>query len=94
MSNQWPEFDELPKTKTIRSILLEEGSGISERTNHGIQFLVESEASGKGGFVHRCLLNVPKVGYRYPLLRSRPTQPRLPCHSGSGHLAPRSRRWR
>ena len=35
----------------------------------GSNFSVESEASGKGGFVHRCLLNVPKVGYRYPLLR-------------------------
>lgn len=69
MSNQWPEFDKLPKTQTVRSVLLEEGTGVSERTNGEIRFLVESEASGKGSFVHRCFLFVPKVGYRYPLLR-------------------------
>ena len=68
MSNQWPEFDK-PKTKTVRSVLLEEGGGVSERTNGEIRFLVESEASGTGGVLHRCFLSVPKVNYRYPLLR-------------------------
>jgi hypothetical protein len=69
MSNQWPEFDKLPKTPTVRSILLAEGNGVSERTNGEVRFVVESEPSGQGGLLHRCLLIVPKVGYRYPLLR-------------------------
>ena len=68
MSNQWPEFDKQPKVKTVRSVLLEEGSGVSERTDNEIRFVVESEPSGKG-FVHHCYLLVPKVAYRYPLLR-------------------------
>jgi hypothetical protein len=69
MSNQWPEFDKLPKRKTVRRVLLEEGSGVSERTNGEIRFVVESEPSGKGGFLHHCSLCVPKVNYRHPLLR-------------------------
>jgi len=69
MSNQWPEFDKLPKTRSVRSILLEEGNGVSERTNGEIRFVVESEPTGKGGFLHHCFLFMPKVGYRYPLLR-------------------------
>lgn len=70
MANQWPEFDKLPQSRTVRSVLLEEGSGVSERTGGDIRFAVESEPSGQG-FVHHCYLDVPKVGYRYPLLRVR-----------------------
>ncbi len=69
MSNQWPEFDKLPRPRTVRGVLIEEGSGVAERTSGEIKFLVESEPSGEGGFLHRCFLLVPKVGYRYPLLR-------------------------
>ena len=68
VSNQWPEFEKQTKTKTVRSVLLDEGSGVSERTDDEIRFSVESEPFGKG-FVHRCFLLVPKVSYRYPLLR-------------------------
>src|SRR5262245_6463934 len=69
MTNQWPVFDTLPKPKTGRSVLIEEGSGIAERTNRQIRFVVETEPSGKGRFVHHCVLVVERIGYRYPLLR-------------------------
>jgi len=69
MPNQWPDFSTLPKPRTVRSVLIEEGHGIAERTNGEVKFNVESEPSGNGGFLHRCSLFVPKVGYRYPLLR-------------------------
>lgn len=68
MSNQWPKFDTPPKRKTVRGVLLEEGSGVSERTDEEVVFAVESESSS-GGLIHHCYLVVPKVGYRYPLLR-------------------------
>ena len=69
MANQWPEFDKLPKQKSIRSILLEEGHGVSDRTGNEIRFLVESLPYDDGGFIHRCFLLADKIGYRYPLLR-------------------------
>src|SRR5438477_218199 len=69
MSNQWPDFATMARPKTIRSVILDEGSGISERTQGAITFDVESSPVGGGGFVHHCLLVVPKVAYRYPLLR-------------------------
>jgi hypothetical protein len=69
MANQWPKFDELPRVKSVRSVLLEEGSGVSERTGDKIRFAVESEAQSEGGLTHHCYLVVPAVGYRYPLLR-------------------------
>jgi hypothetical protein len=65
--NQWPTFDE-PSVKSVRSVLLEEGSGISDRTGDKIRFAVESEAQN-GSLTHHCYLIVPAVGYRYPLLR-------------------------
>ena len=70
MPNQWPDFAKLPKLKTARSVLIDEGNGLAERTNGEVRFHVESEPSGnKGGFLHRCFLVVPKVNYRYPLMR-------------------------
>jgi hypothetical protein len=69
MVNQWPKFDELARVRSVRSVLLEEGSGISERTGDKIRFAVESETQGGGGLTHHCYLIVPAVGYRYPLLR-------------------------
>ena len=70
MANQWPDFAKLPKLKTVRGVLLDEGNGIAERTNGEVRFLVDSEPSGnQGGFLHRCFLVVPKVNYRYPLMR-------------------------
>ncbi len=69
MANQWPKFDEPTRVKSVRSVLLEEGSGISERTGDKIRFAVESEAQSGGGLMHHCYLIVPAVGYRYPLLR-------------------------
>ncbi len=67
--NQWPKFDEPTTEKSIRGVLLEEGSGISERTGDKIRFAVESEAQSGGGVTYHCYLIVPAVGYRYPLLR-------------------------
>jgi hypothetical protein len=69
MANQWPTFDEATRVKSVRSVLLEEGSGISERTGDRIRFTVESEAQIGSGLTHHCYLIVPAVGYRYPLLR-------------------------
>lgn len=69
MTNQWPDFKQLPKAKSVRRVLLEEGNGISERTNDEVHFVVESEPQEGRGFIHRCFLHVPKIGYRYPLLR-------------------------
>src|SRR5260221_497481 len=71
MANQWPDFSKLPKPKTVRRILIDEGNGLAERTDGDVTFLVESEpaATGGGGFMHRCFLNVPKVGYHYPFMR-------------------------
>jgi len=67
--NQWPKFDEPTREKSVRSVLLEEGSGISERTGDKLRFAVESEVEGGGGIIHHCYLVVPAVGYRYPLLK-------------------------
>jgi hypothetical protein len=69
MANQWPTFDEQTRVKSVRSVLLEEGSGISDRTNDRIRFTVEPEAQSGGALTHHCYLVVPAVGYRYPLLR-------------------------
>ena len=69
MANQWPKFDEPTKVKSVRSVLLEEGSGISERTGDKIRFAVQSEVERGGGLIHYCYLTVPAVGYSYPLLR-------------------------
>src|ERR1041384_7255113 len=68
MPNQWPEFDKLPRPNTVKSVLIEEGNGIEERTNGEIRFIVESEPYDNGGFQHRCFLLVTKVSYRYPLM--------------------------
>jgi hypothetical protein len=68
MGNQWPEFNKLPKPNSVRHILIEEGSGISERTNGEIKFVVNSEPSANK-VEHYCSLFVSKVGYRYPLMR-------------------------
>jgi hypothetical protein len=69
MPNQWPDFATMAKPKTIRSVIIEEGAGISEKTNGAIRFEVDSSPHGKGGFVHYCSLVAIKVAYRYPLLR-------------------------
>jgi hypothetical protein len=69
MANQWPQFDELTKVKSVRSVLFEEGSGISERTGDKLRFTLHSEVQSGGGLIHYCYLNVPAVGYSYPLLR-------------------------
>jgi hypothetical protein len=69
MTNQWPEFEKLPRQKSIRGILLEEGNGVSARTGDEIKFVVETQPHGSGGFMHRCFLLADKLGYRYPLMR-------------------------
>ena len=69
MANQWPDFTTMKKPKTIRSVIIDEGAGVSERTGGAIVFDVESSARGRGGFVHQCYLSVVKAAYRYPLLR-------------------------
>ena len=69
MANQWPKFDEPTREKSVRSVLLEEGSGISERTDDKIRFAVESEVEGGSACIHHCYQIIPAVGYRYPLLR-------------------------
>lgn len=68
MANQWPEFKNLPAQNSVRRVLLEEGNGISERTGGEIEFEVYSEPSS-ARVEHRCSLFVPKVNYRYPLMR-------------------------
>jgi hypothetical protein len=69
MTNQWPKFDEPTRVKSVRSVLLEEGSGISERTGDKIRFSVQSEPQSGGALTHHCYLVVQAVGYHYPLLR-------------------------
>ncbi|MGL5095450.1 MAG: hypothetical protein ACRDD1_07675 [Planctomycetia bacterium] len=69
MTNQWPKFDTLRRPKTIKSVITDEGSGIAERTNNQITFIVDSEHDGETGFLHRCYLFVPQVGYKFQLLR-------------------------
>jgi hypothetical protein len=59
----------MKKPKTIRSVIIDEGGGISERTRGAIVFQVASSAHGSGGFVHQCYLSVVKAAYQYPLLR-------------------------
>src|SRR5205823_4988160 len=69
MANHCPKFEELTRVKSVRRVIVEEGSGISERTGDKIRFAVESEAQSGGSLTHHCSLIVPAVGYRYPLLR-------------------------
>ena len=69
MANQCPKFDELTRVTSVRSVLFDEGSGISERTGDKIRFSVQSEVQSGGDLTHHCYLVVQAVGYHYPLLR-------------------------
>jgi hypothetical protein len=76
IQNQWPDFATLPKSeKTVRGVLLEEGSGLATKTRDEILFHVDTVPREKGspverrGFSHQCSLFVPKLTYRYPFIR-------------------------
>jgi hypothetical protein len=62
--NPWPDFDFSRTPRTIRSILLEEGQGISEKTNGKITFEVETRAEARGGFVHDCFLVARTINFK------------------------------
>jgi hypothetical protein len=67
--NLWPEFDFDEGPPSIRSILLEAGSGITERTDKLIRFEVDTRSEGSGGFVHTCYLAAERINFRYPLIK-------------------------
>ena len=64
--NLWPDFPR-DRRRTVRTILIEYGSGIAERTADKIQFRVETDAD-HAGFKHHCRLDVPSIAYHFPFM--------------------------
>ncbi len=64
--NPWPNFAKGHR-RTIKTILMELGSGIGDRTEGTIKFFVETTPDGQGNFKHRCQLYVVPIAYFYPL---------------------------
>ncbi len=64
----WPDFDFENETRTVKTILRDEGSGIQEKSNGLIRFEV-STTSFHGEIEHTCHLTVSKIGYQYPFLK-------------------------
>lgn len=66
--NQWPDFDLGPDVHTVRRVLVEEGSGIEQKTRGAIRFEVLSRPEGERRFGHTCYLVAPSMGYRFPFM--------------------------
>ena len=66
VENPWPEFTKA-KRRTIKTILMEQGSGVEERTEGAIKFNVYTSFDGPGSFRHLCDLRVISIDYDYPL---------------------------
>lgn len=64
----WPDFDLARRPKTVRQILLDAGSGITNKTDGRISFVVDTSANGDQ-FIHDCYLSAPSIGFRYPLMK-------------------------
>ena len=64
--NLWPEFPMEPKPRTIRSVLLEAGAGIAERTGNRLGFDVTTSQEERRRFLYTCYLT-SKTGLRFPL---------------------------
>ncbi len=67
--NLWPEFPVEAKPRTIRTVLLEAGGGIADRTGGKLLFDVVSSLDDAGRrFFHTCYLRAA-TGYRFPLFQ-------------------------
>ena len=66
VENSWPDFA-IGHRRTIKTILMELGSGIEEKTDGTIRFVVQTTADEQGHFKHRCRLYVIPISYLYPL---------------------------
>lgn len=64
--NLWPDFARGHR-RTIKTILMELGSGIEERTGGTIKFDVTTSIEGVDHYKHRCRLYVEPIDYLYPL---------------------------
>ena len=64
--NPWPDFVRGHR-RTIKTILMEVGSGIKEKTEGTIQFYIQTIPDGQGNFKHHCQLHVLPIAYFYPL---------------------------
>ncbi len=67
VENPWPDFAK-GNRRTIKTILTEMGSGISEKTGDAIKFQVQTIPDGKGVFKHNCSLYIPSMYYQYPFM--------------------------
>ena len=67
VENPWPEFPK-EKRRTIKTILMEQGSGIEERTEGTIKFLIQTFLDGPEKVTHRCELYVVPINYMYSLI--------------------------
>jgi hypothetical protein len=67
--NPWPDFPKERRPRTVKRVLLEQGGGIVEKTEGDVQFYVETTSGGRDKFSHDCYLVVPRLNYRYHLLR-------------------------
>jgi hypothetical protein len=65
----WPDFKSEPRPHTVRSVLLEAGVELAEKTEDKIRFVVDSQPEAKGRFAHNCYLFAPALSYRYPLCK-------------------------
>ncbi len=64
--NLWPDFPK-GQRRTIKTILMEVGSGIADKTEGTIRFYVDTSLEGQGIIKHRCQLQVVPITYFYPL---------------------------
>ena len=83
--NLWPDF---PKghRRTIKTILMELGSGIQEKTEGTIRFFVDTSLEEPGNFKHRCQLHVVPIAYFYPLFTVTHTASMFPVTTVSDAL--------
>ena len=65
VENLWPDFAR-GQRRTIKTILMELGSGIDEKTEGAIEFLVETDLNSPEDFTHSCQLHVVSIDYYYP----------------------------
>ncbi len=66
-TNPWPDFETTDR-KTVRNILLDLGSGVSQKTGDRIRFQIDTSIDPAGQFRHLCYLNLVPIQYAYPFM--------------------------
>lgn len=67
-ANPWPNFDFRHPPRTVRRVLIENGSGIGEKTGDALGFRVVTRRDDEGKLVHDCYLVVKAIDFEYPFM--------------------------